>query len=292
MDIDPRFPTKLNSVDDAPEPFRGALADHIPSGESILLLVHAPAFSTVNETLPATVLAITHNGWLVASEAEDGGAAVEKSNFTDTLFLELTSILLWGQFKIHFASVGTAYSVTITFDTVEENVYHEATELRLNGIDPTRASSSEDERTAVSIPEDWPLKFRAEAKRYLPKGERLLATVSWPAISGGFEREIVPAGALLVTRRELVLISEEKTSPRQYAGDLHTFGAIVTYFPSARLGDFRVGHHERFGVLTLQAHARHGGEKLEIIFPADHEKAVSKAMEQVEFARETPTVVH
>jgi hypothetical protein len=292
MDIDARFPTKLNSVDDAPEPFRGALADHIPSGESILLLVHAPAFSTAGEGLPATVLAITHNGWLVATETEDGGATVERSNFTNTLFLELTSILLWGQFKIHFASVGTAYSVTITFDIVEEDVYHEATELMLNGIDPTRASSSEDERTAVSIPEDWPLKFRAEAKRYLPKGERLLATASWPAISGGFEREIVPAGALLVTRRELVLISEEKTSPRQYAGDLHTFGAIVTYFPLTRLGDFHVSHHERFGVLTLQAHARHGGEKLEIIFPADHEKAVSKAMEQVEFARETPTVVH
>jgi hypothetical protein len=25
----------------------------------------------------------------------------------------------------------------------------------------------------------------------------------------------------------------------------------------------------------------HGGEKLEIIFPADHEKAISEAMEQV-----------
>jgi hypothetical protein len=102
----------------------------------------------------------------------------------------------------------------------------------------------------------------------------------------------VPAGALLVTRRELVLISEEKPSPRQHTGDVHTFGAIITYFPSARLGDFHVSHHERFGVLALQAHARHGGEKLEIIFPADHEKAISKAMEQVRFAQETPTIVH
>jgi hypothetical protein len=42
------------------------------------------------------VLAVTNNGWLLASETEDGGATVEKSNFSDTLFLELKSILLLG----------------------------------------------------------------------------------------------------------------------------------------------------------------------------------------------------
>ena len=33
--------------------------------------------------------------------------------------------------------------------------------------------------------------------------------------------------------------------------------------------DFHVGHEEGFGVLELRVHARHGGEKFEIIFPAD-----------------------
>jgi hypothetical protein len=78
-----------------------------------------------------------------------------------------------------------------------------------------------------------------------------------------------------------VLISEEKTSPRRHVGDDYTFGAIIAFFPVVRLEDFHVGHEERFGVLELRAHARHGGEKLEIIFPADRERAVSKAMEQV-----------
>ena len=45
--------------------------------------------------------------------------------------------------------------------------------------------------------------------------------------------------------------------------------------------DFHVGHEERFGVLELRVQARHGGEKFEMIFPADREKAVSKTMEQV-----------
>jgi hypothetical protein len=49
MDIDERFPMKLPSVQDAPEPFRSALADNISSQESVRLLIHAPVFSTLEE---------------------------------------------------------------------------------------------------------------------------------------------------------------------------------------------------------------------------------------------------
>jgi hypothetical protein len=41
-----------------------------------------------------------------------------------------------------------------------------------------------------------------------------------------------------------------------------------------------VSHQERFSVLALGAHARHGDEKLEVLFPSGHEKAVTKALEQ------------
>src|SRR5258705_13537390 len=59
------------------------------------------------------------------------------------------------------------------------------------------------------------------------------------------------------------------------------FGGIVTFVPRVRLRDFHVSHQENFGVLALQVHATHGGEKLEVNFPPDKEKAVSKAMEQM-----------
>ena len=280
MEIDDRFPTKLPSVQDAPEPFRSALADSISPQESIRLLIHAPPFSTLGERTFATVLAVTDKGWLLVSETEDGSTHVEKSDFGDTLFLELASILLSGQFKIHFAKVGTSYSATATFDTVEERLYREAIDLILDGIDPN-SRITEDNPELDKLFESWPIKFRAEAQRYRPKGQSLLAAIQWPAIFGGYSRELCPAAALLITSRELVLISEEKTSPRQHVGDDYTFGAIITYFPVVRLEDFHVGHEERFGVLELRVHARHGGEKLEIIFPADRERAVSKAMEQV-----------
>jgi hypothetical protein len=84
----------------------------------------------------------------------------------------------------------------------------------------------------------------------------------------------------LVTERELVLVAEEK-APDWYHGEWAKHGGIITYFPLARLDDFHVGQQDRFGVLALYVHASHGGERLEILFPSDHERTVSKAMEQV-----------
>ena len=281
MEIDDRFPTKLPSVQDAPEPFRSALTDSLSPQESIRLLTYAPPFSALDQKTPATVLGVTDKCWLCVSETLEGGAHVEKSDFADTLFLELASILLWGQLKIHFAKVGTSYSATTTFDTVEEGLYREAIGLILDGIDPNLSKRTDENPDLDKLFESWPTKFRAEAQRYRPEGLPLLAAIQWPAIFGGYERKLCPAAALLITSRELVLISEEATSPRRLGGDDYTFGAIVTYFPVVRLEDFHVGYEERFGVLELRFHARHGGEKIEIIFPADRERAVSKAMEQV-----------
>ena len=49
---------------------------------------------------------------------------------------------------------------------------------------------------------------------------------------------------------------------------------LTDFEPVVRLEDFHVGHEERFGVLELRVQARHGGEKLEILFPADRERAI------------------
>jgi hypothetical protein len=283
MNIDKRFPTKLDAIQEAPEPLRQALLENFPAKESVLFLVHAPLFSTADERSSATVLAVTRNGWLLASEAEAGGVSVQKSNFNDTLFLELTSILLWGQLNIHFVTEGKPDIAMLRFETVGEELYREAIDLMLDGIVQDLAPSLEvDSDCGRSlIPSSWPVHFRNEARRYQPKGQRLLAATQWPAVTDGFRRELSPACALLVTEREFVLIAEEKASPRQHAGDLHHFGGIITYIPIAKLLDFQLTQHERFDVLAFQVHAIHGEEKLKIIFPADHERAVSEVMKQV-----------
>ena len=292
MEIDTRFPTKLGTVSDAPEPLQSALVKNLPSGEPVRLLVHAPAFATEKEKSPATVLAVTNNGWLVASETEDGGTAVEKSNFSDVEFLELKSILLLGELKISFAAQDKSNSVTIKFDTVGDEFYREAIDLMLASIDPVLTGLAENDRIESSIFETWPLKIRNEAQRYSPRGQRFLAAIRWPAILGGSEEQLAPAGALLVTERELVVIGEEKEftaeSPSEGPSGEESnqiFGGIITFVPRVRLKDFRVSHQESFGVLALQVRAEDGGDKLEVKFPSDNETAVSKAMEQMLLSR-------
>src|SRR6516162_2708193 len=294
MEIDPRFPTKLSTVSDAPEPLRSVLAASLPSGESTRLLVHAPAFATGDEETPGTVLAVTNNSWLVASETEGDGAVVEKSKFSDTLYLELKSILLLGQLRICFAAVDKSYSVTIRFETVEDHFYREAIDLILAGIDPALSGTVEEGRSEASMFEGWPMKIRNEAQRYWPKGQQFLAAIQWQAVSGGTQGQLAPAGALLATERELVVVLEEREFLSERppetpsAGESKAiFGGIITFVPRVRLKEFHVSHQEGSGVLALQVHAAHGGEELQVIFPSDDEMAVSKAMERMLVSRDS-----
>lgn len=91
---------------------------------------------------------MTSVGWLLASETETGGVSIQKSNFRDTLFLELTSILLWGQLKIHFVMAGKSDIAILGFDKVGEKFYRDAIDLILDGIDQTLAPS-------VEVESDW-----------------------------------------------------------------------------------------------------------------------------------------
>jgi len=292
MEIDTRFPIKLNAVSDAPEPLRGALVESIPSGEPARLLVHAPGFTAGDEKSPATVLAVTSNGWLVASETEEGNAGVEKSDFADTLFLELKSILLLGQLRISFAASGAARSATIKFDTVGDELYREAIDLVLSGIDPALSGAVEKDRTESSAFQTWPLKIRNEAQRFWPQGQQFLAAVEWTAIFDAAQRLLAPAGALLITERELVVISDEEKSPAEPPPETpaveqakEELGGIISFIPRARLKDFQVRHDESFDVLTLRVRAAHGEEELEIRFPSNDEKAVAEAMERMSHSR-------
>src|SRR3981081_3035669 len=110
MSIDSRITTKLVNVNEAPEPFSNALKDDLPSEKPVRLLIHAPALSIAEVRSPTTVFGVIEDCWVVAFENEDGSVSVDKCAFTDTLFLELTSTLLWGRLKIHYASVGRSYA--------------------------------------------------------------------------------------------------------------------------------------------------------------------------------------
>jgi hypothetical protein len=75
--------------------------------------------------------------------------------------------------------------------------------------------------------------------------------------------------------------------PAPSAEESKEFVGIITFIPRVRLKEFNVSRKDNCGVLALEVQAAHGGEKLEIMFPPDHEMAVSKAMEHM-LQRPTP----
>jgi hypothetical protein len=307
MEIDTRFPIRLNAVSDVPEPLRSALVKGLSSEEAVRLLVHAPAFSSGDELTPATVFAVTDNGWLVASETKGGDAALVKSEFADTLFLQVGTILLSGQLKISFASGDALHSAAIKFEPVEDECYREAIHLILAAVDPAHSAVAGKDQHEASEFEDWPMKFRNEVQRYWGKSGRLLVAHHWPAVVDESQQQLAPAGALAITERDLVLISDEREpepteeivsgeTPLETSfvpdlektdvelsklpADVYEFGENITVVPRVRLADFQVSHQEHFSVLALQVRSAHGRGKLEVLFPSANEKAVSQAMEQ------------
>ena len=214
------------------------------------------------------------------TEEKDGNVAVSGAPFEDTLLLELTEILLFGQMKIDIASNESSSSSALQFDLVDEEMYREAAHLIIDAVEgSTPLTNDELFRSAVQYVSDWPLKFRHGVLKFMPKGRQLLFATHWPALLGGFRRELAPAAALVLTEHELILISEDKAPDWFQRRKAPKYGYVVTYFPRARLAQHRVSHQAKFACLELETHATHGSEALQIMFPLQHESEVVKCMD-------------
>ncbi len=182
--------------------------------------------------------AVTNSGWLVATETEEGSVTLEKSDLT-ALFvsLKLAAILLLGQLRISFVASEVLHSVTIKFESVWDEFYREAIDLMLAGIesDPALPWSSQN-RKDLPIFTTWPMKFRNEAQRYWPKGQALLTAVQWPSTQNA------PAAAVLITERELVLISEGQNSSAEASPETGFVEESPDLENSSLCRDCRVGN--------------------------------------------------
>jgi hypothetical protein len=277
MRADDRFATRADTVEATPEPFRGALLQRLSARDSIRLLAFNPSYTSQGVRSPATLLTLTDRRWLLVADDEEGATDVVECDFDDTLLVELTEILLYGQLKIDFVAGGTVGACIIEFNTVTDKLYREAAHHILRGIEGGTAAAPSEEPAAVAVIETWPIMFRSAVQSTLPEGSDPVAAVQWEAVYGGFRRELSPAAALLATDRELLLISEERAwvrGPRQAK-----YGHIATYFPLVRLASFGLRRHERFSILDLEMHASHGGETLHILFPPEREQDVAQVVE-------------
>jgi len=225
------------------------------------------------------LLAITDDRWLVILE-EEREPYVAQATFDDTLLIELSIILLNGQLKLDFVKDGASAPIAVQFDIVSKRNYFEAVELLLTGMEARPGGTAGKTNGAGQDIKNWPLKFRNIAEEYLPRGRRLVSGVHWETVYGGFDREIAPAGALICTEQELVLVAEEKAPVWRSREERHDkYGEIITYFPLRSLANYRIIEQHQFDILSLEAHARHGGEQLKIIIAPEQREGVQALME-------------
>jgi hypothetical protein len=261
------------------EPFRTALIGALKDRERTRKLLYSPPFSTVGFTAPASLLVITDERWLVILQ-EESEPYVAHATFDDTLLVELSIILLNGQLKLDYVKEGASKPIAVQFDIVSKRNYFEAVESVLAGMEARPVGTPLKIIDPGQDIKNWPLKFRNIAAEYLPRGGRLSSGVYWETLYGGFGREIAPAGALICTERELVLVAEEKTPVWQSREERHDkYGEIITYFPLRCLSDYRLIEQDQVDILSLEVHARHGGEQLKVIFPSEQREGIKALME-------------
>jgi hypothetical protein len=160
-------------------------------------------------------------------------------------------------------------------------MYRDAAHLILDAIEEVTPLTNEQAFSdAVEYVSDWPLKFRHGVLKFMPKGRQLIFATHWPALTGGFRRELAPAAALALTEREFFLISEDKASRWFERRKAPKYGYIVTYFPRVRLAHYRISRQTKFALLELETHASHGSEVLQIMLPLQYESEVAECVDQ------------
>ena len=59
------YPHKLKSILEAPEQFAEAFRSHLSAADAFRIILYAPSASVVDHKVPATVLVVSDDGWLV-----------------------------------------------------------------------------------------------------------------------------------------------------------------------------------------------------------------------------------
>jgi hypothetical protein len=281
MKMDSRFATRAENVDEIAEPFGKKLKACLKPEEEVSLLVCAPANASLREKYPATVLAVTDQQWLIVAEVRPEVTEVSGATFDETLLVEFTEILLYGEVRIHFALDGKSHSTAAHFNTVTDGYYREATQLVLDGIEGHSPAARREASGYEAAPlSHLPFKFRNATVDNLPQGRQIVFATNWPTLISGFRRELAPAGVLALTERELILITEDKRRHWFESKKQPKYASIATYIPLARLAQHHISCHSRFCLLELETQVSHGAEVFEIMLPLEHESKVAECMKR------------
>lgn len=279
------FAARLASLEEAPEPLRGAMLAALTPRDVIRCLVFGPSQRTAASASPASLLAILESEWIVALVREDSGLKAYRCNFAETLLVEITEVLLYGRLRLDFVKNGQTQSVVILFNTVACELYEDAVQLLLSGSN-ARPQSIVDKYSKVhGALASLPLKFQNAIARHLPTGQQLLEFVYWPAVIGRpfiiFRRALSPESLVALTDSHLLLISEEKVLSKGKSKIRAKYGYSITYCPLSRIAGVHIIEEQSTYAIGVDVCPYQWGEKLKICFPHEKGSAVTAFVEAV-----------
>ena len=233
------FSERLKSLEAAREPFRKALQTYLNQAGQPDLLISSPGNEIANIVTPASVLAVFDNRWIQVEENSFGGTSTTQVDFANTLWVELTAILLYGRLSITYARDSALHRVEIVFNTSRVEYYRDAAERVLLGIRGLTGSTARDNRQVIDGVAKLSFKFRSALYDMTPPGERLKALLSWPMLTEpghfGAMREVASAGMLVLTEHTLLIIQEELKEANSSLKKGPHYGKITEYIPLQRL---------------------------------------------------------
>jgi hypothetical protein len=277
------FASKLSGLDEAPEPLRSGMRSAIRRQDEPRFLLLNPGRKSKGQCSPARFLALLEDEWLLASGAGETESSLIGARFADTLLVELTVVLLQGQLRIDYATSDGPRSACIEFNAVSESLFREAVRLILNGIEGTNQPAVAPPERSVVWP-GLPLRFQNALMEFKPATQEILALAQWPPVTGGrmrwYARELAPEAMLVLTERELFLISDERSWSWLRIGRPDKFGNVVTYVPLRRLKNWRFGSSGPLGRADLKIFARDSGKTVQVDFPLEAQGRIESILHE------------
>jgi hypothetical protein len=266
-------------LDEVPPLFEAALDCNLPPNEAVHHLIFSPEFTSATTHHPASVLCVTDRRWLIALAEPHGVVTAQTATFDETLFVELTIILLHGKVRIDFTQRGEIRSAALYFNTVMKSLYYAAVCEMLRGIN-CEPSKENDKESSLRFP-DWPQKFQNLAIIYTPPGCRLIDGVHSDTIYGRFFGEKAPATALLLSEKDIIVIAEEKSRRWFPSRKEAKYGGTMSYIPRRRVVKWKIVENPRVDLHAIELSMGEGVKKLDIPFSSARRNEARRIITQV-----------
>ena len=233
------FPERLKRIEEARAPFAQALREALNNATEPDLLIYTPKDDGARIKTPASVLAILSSGWLLIEENLTGVPSVVRVDFSQTIAVELTGILLYGRLEISYVHNSALQRAVVVFNTVMNELYSEATERILRGTRGLTGEAGLHTRETAPGMNELPFKFRSAVLDLKPAGEHVKALFCWPMITSQGRlwlcHELAPAGLLVLTEHTLLIIREELVPGLIWRKARPHYGKITSFVPLSRL---------------------------------------------------------